>query len=388
MNQIKKPAWPICMLCALAFVGSVQAHLLPAQNATMNLIDNAAYFVVSVPVSALQGVDENHDGLLSAAEIQAHNDAITRQFKARFQVTDGGKTGDTVLSWVVPPQTDGAPNAVADASSYIVIMQRTNFSSAIKSPVLTTDLFGTGSNEAQMTITATRGEISAVTNAPGTPATVREVAILQRGTTTHQFFRGARTIFFDFVRIGIEHILSGADHLLFLMTILLAAAGWRYWLGVITSFTIAHSITLSLSALNVLGFPARIIEPGIALSIVIMAGLNLWGMRTQRSEKNQSRSRHWTRVAIVFACGLLHGFGFASAIGAMAVDTHSRLATLAGFNVGIELGQCAFVGLALLLIALFRKCGFSTLSAQLPRFACIAAAIFGGVFFFQRLAFW
>jgi hydrogenase/urease accessory protein HupE len=406
-SLLKRALFSLLVLCA----GHSAAHLLPAQNATLNTIDNAAYVVVSVPVSALRGVDNDGDGKLSLEELQRNNAMIVEQFSARFKVTDGDNKGETVLNWLVPPQTD-ATETTDDHSTYVILMHRVNFARAIEHPTISTDLFGTGPGESQMTITATRNfaavGASGVNPAASAPAEtvggLREVAILQSGAGTHQFFRGPWSIFADFISIGCKHILGGVDHLLFLLTILVVGAGWRYWLAVITSFTIAHSITLALSVFNVLRLPSNVIEPCIAVSIVLMGLLNLLALRQSKAPNLLAR------ICIVFACGLLHGFGFASAIGAMAVDTRSRIATLAGFNVGIELGQFLFVGAALLAIATTGKLltkfrpqggkadspGFDvlpsqnksvdqTIGAQLPRLASGIAIICGTVFFFQRL---
>ena len=352
------------MLCLIMLSGAAYAHLLPKQNTTINIVDKSAFIVVSVPLSTLKNVDDDGNGLLSLTELQSNARAIQSQFAKRFQVTDGGNPGRAVLSWVVPPQTDGEPID----SDYVVLMHRVNFEKVPKNPTIKTDLFGTKADEAQMTVRASRNKKSE-----------SEVAILESSAPSHTFFRGGFAIFADFVRIGLEHILGGFDHLLFLLTIVIAAAGWRYWLAVITSFTIAHSITLALSALNILRIPANIIEPGIAASIVIMALLNL-----RAGNVTDTRAK-WIRVAIVFTCGLLHGFGFAGAIGAIGVDTGSRIATLAGFNVGIEIGQFLFVGAALLIIELFRRIGQIKIAYQLPRYTSISAAAFGVVLLIQRL---
>jgi hydrogenase/urease accessory protein HupE len=359
--MIKRTA---AILCLIMLSGAAYAHLLPKQNATMNIVDKSAFFVVSVPVSALEDVDSDGDGLLSLNELQNNAAPIQSQFARRFHVSDAGNPATPVLSWVAPPQNDGEPLD----SDYVVLLHRVNFAKTPANPVIKTDLFGTKAGEAQMTLKASRNN-----------KTESEVAILTTSAPEHIFFRGGFAIFADFVRIGLEHILGGFDHLLFLLTIVIAAAGWRYWLAVVTSFTIAHSITLALSALNILRIPANIIEPGIAASIILMALLNL------RSAKVDDARARWGRVAIVFACGLLHGFGFAGAIGAMAVDSGSRIATLAGFNVGIEIGQLLFVGAVLVIIALFKRIGQIKIADQIPRFASIAAAALGALLLVQRL---
>jgi hydrogenase/urease accessory protein HupE len=237
--------------------------------------------------------------------------------------------------------------------------------------MIATDLFGSGAGEGQMTLTATQGAMS-------------EVSILSPDAPSHGYFYGGFATFIDFLRVGVAHILTGPDHLLFLLTVIVAAAGWRYWLSVLTSFTIAHSITLTLAALNVVHVSPAIVEPGIAASIVLMAALNLFGDRLAATA-GQGR-----RVAVVFACGLLHGLGFASAIGAMAVDVTHRLATLAGFNLGIELGQFLFLGTVLALASLVRllpRLGLPAIgkTLRLAHVASITAAVLGSAMLVERV---
>ena len=348
-------------LLLLIFAGTAQAHLLPKQSATMKIVDGSANFVVSVPVSALKNVDDDRNGLLSAQEIQSHGKDIERQFTTRFAVSNDGKSGKELMAWVVPPQTDG----LSLDSDYVVILYRVEFDESPENPVIKTDLFGTGDGENQMTMRATLGD-------------QQEVAVLTASNGQHQFFRGSLAVFGDFVRVGIEHILGGLDHLLFLLTIILAGAGWRYWLGVVTSFTIAHSITLTLSALGIFSVPATIVEPAIAASIVLMAALNLKYGPSHRGDMD------WSRIAIVFACGLIHGFGFASAIGEMLAGTNSLLATLAGFNIGIEIGQFVFLAGVLLIILAFRKAGFGDWTHFIPKLASIVALVVGTMLFLRQ----
>lgn len=356
------------MIRAVALFGllaasiAAQAHLLPKQNATMNVVDNAAFFVVSVPVSSLKRVDEDANGLLSGLEIQQHGDEIQKQFAAGFKVAAEQQVGSSVLTWVLPPQTDGH---TTDAD-YVIIMHRVNFPVAPQQITLGTSLFGLHAGESQMTLTATRG-------------TTKEVAILNASTPSHTFFRGALSIFGDFVKIGIEHILTGVDHLVFLLTILIAGAGLRYWLGIVTAFTVAHSVTLSLAVLNLVQVPASIVEPGIAASIVLMAALNLVAGTTQASPRLSRQ------VVIVFLCGLLHGFGFASAVGMPSGGGMNQLATLAGFNIGIELGQLFFVGTVLLIFNTAGRFAQAESTQALPRVSSALAATCGAVWFAQAL---
>ena len=351
---------------ALLFATPASAHLLPAQNATMNIVGNDAYLVVSAPASAFAGVDDDHSGGLSVFEIARHSQDIATQFASRFHVTEPGNPVVAMPGWVSTPQTEGVP---VD-QRYVVILLHVHFARPPHHPAIATGLFGTGSGEAQMTLSATQGAMS-------------EVAILTPDAPSHTWFLGAFATFVDFIRVGIAHILTGPDHLLFLLTVIVAAAGWRYWFGVVTSFTIAHSITLTLAALNVVRVSPAIVEPGIAASIVLMAAFNLFGGHASAAAGN------WRRVLLVFACGLLHGLGFASAIGAMAVDGTHRLATLAGFNIGIEAGQFLFLGGVL---------GLAGIAGRLPpvglpgggrlrftQMGSISAAVLGSIMLVDRI---
>jgi HupE / UreJ protein len=155
------------------------------------------------------------------------------------------------------------------------------------------------------------------------------------------------TAFTEYLRAGIWHIWSGIDHLLFLLSLLLPAVLVRrrnQWeavplagpalfniLKVVTAFTLAHSITLSLAAFDVIRLPSRLTESVIAASIVVAALNNVWPVVTQ------------SRWRIAFAFGLLHGFGFAAVLSEMGLPRNARLLSLIAFNLGVESGQLAVV---------------------------------------------
>lgn len=141
-----------------------------------------------------------------------------------------------------------------------------------------------------------------------------------------------------YLRHGVWHIWTGYDHILFLLSLLLPAVlgkGWRPAsadvLRVVTAFTLAHSITLSLAALHVVALPSRLIESAIAASVAIAALNNV---------RSVVRDKRWL-AAFVF--GLLHGFGFAGVLGDLGLPKGAAAIALASFNVGVELGQLAIV---------------------------------------------
>jgi hydrogenase/urease accessory protein HupE len=161
-------------------------------------------------------------------------------------------------------------------------------------------------------------------------------AILDHGRTEFEYFAGTRqgalAVVRKFVPAGIHHILIGPDHLLFLVGLLLLGGTIRQLATVVTAFTVAHSITLSLAALNLVSPPARIIEPAIALSIVYVGADNLL-VRGGRD------MRGW----IAFAFGFIHGFGFANVLREMDLPRRALGWSLFSFNLGVEIGQLLVV---------------------------------------------
>lgn len=182
--------------------------------------------------------------------------------------------------------------------------------------------------------------------------------------------------FMEMAREGIWHIWIGFDHILFLLALLFPAglraahapAERSRWapmlkdvLALVTAFTVAHSITLSMAALRIVSLPPRLIETTIAVSIVV-AG---WRMR-------QAISRPATWIA--FGFGLIHGFGFANVLADMQLPPGSLAWSLFAFNIGVELGQCAIVLLVLPAISYARRHPFYQRSFM-PAAAAIIAAI-------------
>jgi hypothetical protein len=165
--------------------------------------------------------------------------------------------------------------------------------------------------------------------------------------------------FVDFLREGLHHILIGYDHLAFLLSLLLPAALLRErgaWLpaagfrrvlaqvlGIVTAFTLAHSLTLSLAALGWVTPASRWVEPAIAASVLLAAINNVRPLVTRRA---------WV---VGFAFGLIHGFGFAGALGELGLPSATRLLALLGFNLGVELGQLLVVCVVLPGLFLLRR---------------------------------
>ena len=151
-----------------------------------------------------------------------------------------------------------------------------------------------------------------------------------------------------FVKLGFEHILTGTDHLLFLLCLVLIIRDRWMLLKTLTAFTLAHSITLGLATLKYVEVPVSWVETEIALSIVFLAAETL---RAYRGGTSLTLRHPW---CVAFMFGLLHGFGFAGGLSAAGLPPNDIPAALLLFNVGVELGQLAFVGLALGLLHVLR----------------------------------
>jgi hydrogenase/urease accessory protein HupE len=152
--------------------------------------------------------------------------------------------------------------------------------------------------------------------------------VYYRGTA-----QGALAVMSTFVPAGIHHILIGPDHVLFLVGLLLLGGGGWALVRIVTAFTLGHSVTLSLAALNVVTPPATVVEPAIALSIVFVGADNLLVGTSGRD----------VRAWIALAFGLVHGFGFANVLREFGLPGEALAWSLFSFNVGVEIGQLAIV---------------------------------------------
>ena len=201
-----------------------------------------------------------------------------------------------------------------------------------------------------------------------------------------------------FVLSGIEHILIGPDHILFLIGLLLLGGTLSRLALIVTSFTIGHSITLSLAALDILSPSARFIEPLIALTIVVVGADNLLVLRGRQKSSAPSAAlgisvpsvalasetdlRPWLAVAF----GLIHGFGFAYVLKEFGLPQAALGWSLFAFNLGVEIGQLLIVGVVAGLLLLVRRKS-EALARQLALVGSIAVIVAGTYWFIQRVFF-
>ena len=207
---------------------------------------------------------------------------------------------------------------------------------------------------------------------------LRQQVIFNAGSDERTYYlgttQGALEVMKTFIPSGIHHIMIGPDHILFLIGLLLLGGTWLALVRIVTAFTIGHSITLSLAALNIVTPPASVIEPAIALSIVFVGADNL-----VRGDGRDLRG--W--VALVF--GLVHGFGFANVLREFGLPREALGWSLFSFNVGVEIGQLAIVLLVATTLAAIRR--YSTRLRYRVAFAGSVVVIVAGAYWFVERVF-
>ena len=179
------------------------------------------------------------------------------------------------------------------------------------------------------------------------------------------------TVAWPLFSLGVEHILTGYDHLLFLLGLILVGGTLRQLLVVVTAFTVAHSITLALAALGVVAPSPAVVEPAIALSIAYV-GVENWFVK--------DAARRWL---LTFPFGLVHGFGFAGALAEISLPRSELPLALVSFNLGVEAGQVAILALVLpLLLVLRRRPWFAPVGVRVLSSAIACAGV---AWFVQRV---
>lgn len=309
------------MLCAAA---SAVAHLMPQGQGSVRVDAEGIFAVISIPASAFTGFDTDGNGRMSLGELNANRDALIRQSSELLRFRGDGVAGQPMLRDLLIPHLHDASSP--QDTDYVIAMQR--------------DIWAKPPANLSIEVDPRVGSSLALAAVRGSE---QESVMLTPLQPQHRFFEGRAAMFQRFLLLGAEHIWEGWDHLLFLLAVLAAGTGWRYWGVVVTSFTVAHSVTLALAAAGVVTIPPAVSEPLILTSIALVA-LHNWRRR------NAPLRQH---AAIVFGCGLIHGLGFATAFKELG-GSDNLLLPLLGFNLGVEAGQMMFVALALGGIAMVR----------------------------------
>jgi len=302
-------------------------------------------------------LDADHDGRLTRAELRAGTPDIQRFLRAHVALEIDGQATDLgeALEPVWPEGAAGpllAPDWHA-ATSLIAFPFHQGVSTPPREVALTFTFFPQlGAQHTVLGVFEHAGRTQEVTFTEAEPDYLFDASYAPTSQT-----ETTRAALIRFLRLGVGHIFLGYDHICFLLA-LIVVSRFTELIKIITSFTVAHSITLILAALKIVTIPPRLIECGIALTIVYVAAENLW----------RKRITHRWRVTFFF--GLIHGFGFANVLAELGLPRDATVRCLLSFNVGVELGQLAIVLAVLPLVLLLNKWRYA------PQ---VKAAVSGGV---------
>lgn len=355
----------------LLFAGAVQAHRPSDAFVTLEVEDTAIrgqWEIALRDVAALAPVDADGDRALTWGELRLSRPALEEILLASLKLeSDGAPCALRINDLLVNQRLDGPyawfalQGLCATAPTALTVRYRLLFE---LDPTHRGILALTAPGASHSAVLAPDRE--AVTLPLSEPSTLRQFA--------------------DYLREGVHHIWIGLDHILFLVALLLPCvlvreqSRWRgaeslapvLWevVRVVTAFTVAHSVTLTLSALDVLRLAPALTESVIALSVVLAALNNLRPLVTRG------------RWGVAFGFGLMHGFGFASVLGELGLPPGARVVSLLGFNLGVELGQLAIVAVAVPAAFTLRETAFYRHGVFTG--GSLAVATIAGFWFIQR----
>ena len=345
-------------LLAFAMADSALAHDPGLSAATFDRAGQSVSIHLAMSradVERLVTMDSNHDGAITAREWRAALPALEDLGRSAYSVTAGGAAlrplepvvtlDDRDVQFQIPLQGAAAGRLSVRAAMLDKLPRGHRQYFCLR-------------DAAQITIASQMLEAAA-------PAFTADLPVETASAPAARPFR-------EFIALGVEHIATGYDHLLFLLGLLIVGGTLRGALQIITSFTLAHSITLALATLNIVNISPKIIEPMIAASIVFVGVQNVLVGKVEK------------RWLLTFGFGLIHGCGFASALRDLGVGANGGgiAVPLLSFNLGVEMGQLAIAALALPLIW---KCQSSPMFVRRVVPVCsVAIVLAGGYWFLQR----
>lgn len=355
MNKLRwlLVVWTLGMLPA-------HAHWADLAVAEVSVGEREAQMTLTFPTGLMAFADDDKNGNLSAAEVAKHQAELQAKLGEKIALISGGEAGQLTAEAAASRVAEGAritPN------THSTVVLKTAWQEPIGAFKIRYELFVPGVSTASAVTTVLRG------------GRVQNVVFTPEKTEYLQDSSGRSFDLWSFFVLGMQHILEGWDHLLFLLALLMLGGSLGYLLKVITAFTVAHSITLFLTASGVINLPGQLVESGIALSIAWVAAENLF----RRDPKQLERSR-WV---VTFFFGLLHGMGFAGILGDIGLPKDNLLGSVLGFNLGVEAGQLVFVIPVFLLLWAIRRIPWEAR----VRWAVSAATVGAGLYWFVERAF-
>ncbi len=352
----------VCLVFLLLSWTVVHAHLIDAQKGSLSLKAERAYLAMSIPVAGLKGVDDDGDGLLTGAEFQAHLPAIETQIRNGVGLSSA--TGQLPLTELLIQLSLSSDKPAPERQ--LLVMGYFPLADGGEDLRFKLHLFGHQADEMRQHITVTSGEeTQLMTLTPESP----ERDVLPSLLKVMQIQ----------IEMGIEHILEGTDHLLFLLVVLAAETSLWAIASVLTAFTIGHAVTLLICNSLAWTAPPALVEPAIAATIVLIALKELFRHQNQKSHSLLQRSM------LVFACAIVHGMGLADAFSDLGLSGAGKLTSLAGFNVGIEIGQLVVALLGIVFFQVLLTSFGPVAVTRLKNGFLGFAVVLGGWWFWQRI---
>ena len=360
---------------------ALSAHVVETGHGTFSLTGKQVLAVIAIPVAALTGADDNADGVLDWAEIQAHQADLIAQVQRGVLLEGDGRKA----VWSQMLLTPAAPGSLAagssSAPSQLVAVGAAEWE---RLPEVVTLEYGLWSRTPLVSIGAPGPVVETlkvkVSRIEEGKTLAEEVGLLSPSQSRLEFFAPVQRHVLNFARHGFEHILGGADHVVFLVALLASGISVRRWAALLTAFTLAHGVTFGLASMGWVSVSSTLVEQAIAASIVLVSALHLLRVKVVLK---------W-ELLIVFVLGLVHGLGFASA---MREEGASQLIALSpypvwsivGFNLGIEVGQIS-VALALYaLVLVLRRLYADKSDAFWQRAAGVLSLVVGTFWLVERI---
>lgn len=324
-------AWGFGLLMVLGLGLPSQAHWADLAVADIQIENQNVNMNLTVPTGLFAQFDDDKNQQLSVEEVTKYQQELRKFLSEKIQLTAAKVNYDTLLVSSTTAKKVSS-NLVATPETHSNLLLQYRWAQPIDQLQMNYDLFVPGVNTARCLAQVFRdGRVDNIVFTPiSKNAALIDAPILQQISS--------------FVGLGIEHIFTGYDHILFLVSLLMLGGSVGYLIKVVTAFSISHSITLSLAVLNIVSVPSRWVEIIIALSIAYIAAENLW-----RKEPNQAR---WQ---LAFAFGLIHGLGFSSALQELELPQNNLVVSLISFSAGIEIGQISIVLLTYLCLSYLRR---------------------------------
>jgi len=341
-----------------AGVAPAYGHWADLAVAEITVEDASVVITLVLPTGFVAVADSDGDGWLSVDEVSAHGAELSVDLSSRIVLTGDGERSHPVIE---PAESRPLASAKATPATHSTLRLVYSWPRPIRALTIRYDLFVPGISSASCLATILQG--GSMRSVVFTPDQ-REVSLIVGDLSRWSDARG-------FTVLGIEHILSGYDHVLFLVSLLLVGGSLARVFKTVTAFTVAHSLTLSLGVLGLVQLPGRWVESAIALSIVYVAAENIWRADVR------SKDRWW----VTFVFGLVHGLGFAGILTEMALPHTALAISLASFNIGVELGQIAIVVIVFGLLHLVKTWRGEH---AVRRWASVGAMSAGLIWFIQR----